>query len=48
MKKRTTLLLSEEELVNLCRILMDGDERGALQFLDRHLKKEARRLLEGG
>lgn len=48
MKKGLTLLLSEEELVDLCRILIDRDEIGALLFLDRHVKKEVRRLLEGG
>lgn len=48
MKKGLTLVLSDEELVDLCRILMDQDEPGALAFLDQHLKKQVRRVLEGG
>jgi hypothetical protein len=48
MKKGLTLVLSDEELVDLCRILMDQDEAGAFAFLDRHLKKQARRVLESG
>jgi len=48
MKKGLTLLLSDEELLNLCRILIDRDEGGALAFLERHLRKQARQALEGG
>jgi hypothetical protein len=48
MKKGLTLVLSDEELLDLCRILMDRDEAGALAFLDQHLKKQVRRVLEGG
>jgi len=48
MKKGLMLLLSDGELLDLCRILMDRDEAGALVFLDQHLKKQIRRLLEGG
>jgi hypothetical protein len=48
MKKGLTLVLSDEELLDLCRILMDRDEAGALVFLDQHLKKPIRRTLEGG
>jgi hypothetical protein len=48
MKKGLTLVLSDEELVDLCRILMDQDEAGELAFLDQHLKKQVRRVLEGG
>ncbi len=48
MKKGLTLLLSDEELLDLCRIILDRDAEGALEFLDRHLKKPARQALEGG
>lgn len=48
MKNGLTLVLSAEELVDLCRILMDQDEAGAPAFLDQHLKKQVRRVLEGG
>ena len=48
MKKGITLVLSDGELVDLCRILIDRDEAGALAFLDRHLKRQVRRVLEGG
>jgi hypothetical protein len=47
-KKGLTLILSDEELLDLCRILMDRDEGGALAFLDQHLKKQVRQALEGG
>jgi hypothetical protein len=46
--KGLTLVLSDEELLDLCRILLDGDEAGALAFLDQHLKKQVKQLLEGG
>lgn len=48
MKKGLTLVLSDEELLDLCRILMDRNEAGAIAFLDRHLKKQVHRALEGG
>lgn len=48
MKKGLTLVLSDEELLDLCRILMVRDEAGALAFLDQHLKKQIRQTLEGG
>jgi hypothetical protein len=47
-KKGLTLILSDEELLDLCRILMDRDEVGALAFLDSHLKKKVNQALEGG
>ena len=42
------LLLSDEELLRLFRVLIDRDEAGALEFLDQHLKKQIRQALEGG
>lgn len=47
-KKGLTLILEDAELVELCRILMDGDADAALAFLRQHLKARARDLLEGG
>jgi hypothetical protein len=48
MKKALTLILSDEELLELQRILLDRDEAGALAFLDSHLKKQVAKALEGG
>jgi hypothetical protein len=47
MKKATTLVLQEEELLELLRIL-DDDAPAALEFLRRHLRAKAHQLLEGG
>jgi hypothetical protein len=48
MKKGINLVLEEEELVELIRILIDEDPAGALAFLKTHFKGKARELLEGG
>ncbi|MGB9880967.1 MAG: hypothetical protein ACPLRM_09420 [Anaerolineae bacterium] len=48
MRKALVIPLSEHELLELCRILLDRDEKGALQFLDEHLKKPANEALAGG
>ena len=48
MKKGLTLTLEDAELVELCRVLIDKDAVGALEFLQAHLKGKARDLLEGG
>lgn len=48
MKKALVVPLSDTELVELYRILIDGDEAGALAFLDRHLKAKVRQALDGG
>ena len=48
MKKALVVPLSDEELLDLCRILIDHDEAGALVFLDQHLKKKGNQALEGG
>ncbi len=48
MKKGFTLIFEDEELIELCRILMDRDAEGALMFLQAHFKGKARDLLEGG
>ncbi|GAB4419424.1 MAG: hypothetical protein Kow002_07030 [Anaerolineales bacterium] len=48
MKKSLNLILEDEDIIELMRILMDGDADGALEFLRRHFKGKARDLLEGG
>lgn len=48
MKRGLTLVLSDEEMLELCRVLMDRDEAGALVFVDRHLKRQVNQLLDGG
>jgi len=48
MKEALVIPLSDEELLDLYRILIDRDETGALAFLDRHLKKKVNQALEGG
>ena len=48
MKKALTVVLEDQDLIELMRILMDGDADGALAFLREHFKGKARDLLEGG
>lgn len=48
MKKGVQLVLEDEDLIELMRILMDEDAEAALAFLKRHFKGKARDLLEGG
>jgi len=48
MKKGLTIILTDEELLDLCRIILDKDAEGALQFVEKHLKKPANEALEGG
>ena len=48
MKKALHLVLEDEDLIELMRILMDDDAEGALTFLKAHFKGKARDLLEGG
>jgi hypothetical protein len=48
MKKGVNLTLDDADLVELIRILLDDDEKGALSFLKLHLRGKARELLEGG
>jgi hypothetical protein len=48
MKKSLTISLEDEEIIELCRILLDKDRDGALAFLQTHVKGKARDLLEGG
>lgn len=48
MKKGLNLVLEDEDLVELLRILIDEDAAGALAFLKRHFAGKALELLEGG
>ena len=48
MKKSLNLILEDEDIIELMRILMDSDAEGALKFLRQHFKGKARDLLEGG
>jgi hypothetical protein len=48
MKKGINLILEDEDIIELMRILMDDDTDGALAFLKTHFKGKARDLLEGG
>jgi hypothetical protein len=47
-KKAINLVLEDQDLIELMRILLDGDETAALAFLRVHFKGKARDLLEGG
>ncbi len=48
MKKGINLVLEEQDLIELMRVLLDEDADGALAFLKVHFKGKARDLLEGG
>ena len=48
MKKTLSVSVEDEDLVELCRILLDRDPAGALAFLDGHVRGKAVELLEGG
>lgn len=48
MKKALTVVLEDEDIIELMRVLMDSDAEGALEFLREHFKGKARDLLEGG
>lgn len=48
MKKALSIVLEDQDLLELMRVLLDDDEAGALAFLKQHFKGKARQLLEGG
>jgi hypothetical protein len=48
MKKGINLVLNDDDIIELIRIMMDDDQQGALVFLKTHFKGKARELLEGG
>jgi hypothetical protein len=48
MKKAVTVVLEDEEIIELMRILMDDNAEAALAFLKQHFRGKTRELLEGG
>ncbi len=48
MLKPMIIPLSETEIQELYRILLDEDQAGALAFLQRHARSKVRELMEGG
>lgn len=48
MKKGFNLVLEDQDLIELIRVLLDEDTTGALAFLKKHFKGKARDMLEGG
>lgn len=47
MKRTIILTLTDEELIELDRIIMDDDSELALKFLKKHIGDRARSTLEG-
>jgi len=47
-KKTLSIVLDQEELIELMRILIDEDAEGSLTFLKKHAKGKAGELLESG
>ena len=48
MKKAVSLVLEDDQILELIRILLDDDGEAASAFLKRNFKGKARDLLEGG
>jgi len=48
MKKGLMIVLTDEELLDLYRIILDRDAEAALEFLTKYLKKPVQQALEGG
>ena len=48
MKKGLNLILEDQDIIELIRILIDDDAEAALVFLKTHFKGKAHNLLEGG
>jgi len=47
MKKFITFTLSDEELMELERIMLDDDSKAALRFLKKHLDKQVKAVISG-
>jgi hypothetical protein len=47
MKKSITLVLSDEELMELQRIMLDDDSEGAMRFLKAYLGKQVKAVISG-
>jgi hypothetical protein len=48
MKKAVNIVLEDEDILELIRILLDEDRQAALAFLKTHFKGKVRDLLESG
>ena len=48
MKKSLIISLTDEELLDLYRVIIDQDAEASLEFVTRHLKKKVIQALEGG
>jgi hypothetical protein len=48
MKKAINLVLEDDQIIELIRILLDNDSEAALVFLKQNFKGKGRDLLEGG
>jgi len=48
MKKALVIPLDAQELQELCRILIDRDKDGALEFLNLHARPAMHKAMEGG
>jgi hypothetical protein len=47
MKRSITLTLSDEEMIELQRILLDEDREAAIRFLKTHLDKQVKAVISG-
>ena len=47
MKRSIVLTLSDEDLIELERIILDDDREAAFRFLQKHFKNKARATLNG-
>jgi hypothetical protein len=47
MKKSISLTLTDEEIMELQRILLDEDREEALRFLKKHLNKKVQEVISG-
>ena len=47
MKKSISLTLTDEEIMELQRILLDEDRKEALRFLKKHLNKKVQEVISG-
>ena len=48
MKKAVNVVLEDEEIIELMRILMDDDAEADLAFLKQHFRGKTGELLQGG
>ncbi len=48
MLKPLVISLTEAEMQELYRVLLDEDQAAALTFLQRHVRSKLRELMEGG